>query len=120
VRIKQFISISVAIFLSVLFFSGEVQTLAAAEAQPAPYLVANPLPSDQQALRDWCGDLIRETDATGSDSQLFPVVREFRALIENDPELYQLFTQMFEQVPRPTSTTPPANRRCAITSTCSN
>jgi phosphatidylserine decarboxylase len=103
VRIKQFISISVAIFLSVLFFSGEVQTLAAAESQPAPYLVAKPLPSDQQALRDWCSDLIRETDATGSDSQLFPVVREFQALIENDPELYQLFTQMFEQVPN----TPP-------------
>ncbi|MFH1980299.1 MAG: phophatidylserine decarboxylase associated domain-containing protein [Pseudomonadota bacterium] len=28
---------------------------------------------------------------------------EFKALIEGDPELFMLFTQMFEQVPR----TPP-------------
>ncbi|WP_421901075.1 phosphatidylserine decarboxylase family protein [Maridesulfovibrio sp.] len=31
--------------------------------------------------------------------QLIPVVQEFKELIENDPELLMLFTQMFEMVP---------------------
>ncbi|MFW5497865.1 MULTISPECIES: phosphatidylserine decarboxylase family protein [unclassified Maridesulfovibrio] len=31
--------------------------------------------------------------------QLIPVVQEFKDLIENDPELLMLFTQMFEMVP---------------------
>ena len=32
-------------------------------------------------------------------SQLIPVVQEFKELIEDDPELLMLFTQMFEMVP---------------------
>ena len=31
---------------------------------------------------------------------LLPVLEEFKSLIENDPELFMLFTQMFDQVPR--------------------
>ncbi|TIH15296.1 phosphatidylserine decarboxylase family protein [Marinifilum sp. JC120] len=32
-------------------------------------------------------------------TQLLPVVEEFKELIENDPKLFMLFTQMFEMVP---------------------
>lgn len=38
--------------------------------------------------------------AKPSGDKLWPVVQEFQELIENDPELYMLFTQMFNQVPR--------------------
>lgn len=31
---------------------------------------------------------------------MHPVIQEFRNLIENDPELYQGFQDMFNQVPR--------------------
>ena len=34
-----------------------------------------------------------------ADIPLAPAVREFKDLIENDPHLYMLFTQMFEQIP---------------------
>ncbi|ACS79166.1 phosphatidylserine decarboxylase family protein [Maridesulfovibrio salexigens] len=33
------------------------------------------------------------------DPQLIPVVQEFKDLIENDPQLLMLFTQMFEMIP---------------------
>jgi len=37
---------------------------------------------------------------SAAKSALLPVVQEFQELIENDPELYMLFSQMFNQVPR--------------------
>jgi phosphatidylserine decarboxylase len=54
------------------------------------------------------GELAAQSQAVGSqavgsqaasEAKLAPVIEEFRALIEGDPELYILFTQMFEQVP---------------------
>ncbi|RWU04240.1 phosphatidylserine decarboxylase [Pseudodesulfovibrio sp. S3] len=35
-----------------------------------------------------------------AQAPLLPVVQEFKELIENDPELLMLFTQMFEEVPQ--------------------
>jgi phosphatidylserine decarboxylase len=67
-----------------------------------PYQVGEWLPSDQLKLEDWRHSLIRETtDATGETS-FFPVILEFKEIIEDDPELFMLFTQMFEQVSKDT------------------
>lgn len=44
--------------------------------------------------------LIGETEAGIAGKPLFPVIQEFKALIEGDPEIYMLFNQMFTQVPR--------------------
>jgi len=78
----------------------------AAHAQDAP---AQPdagawLRADQLALQQQVQQ-VQLRSASGStaqdDSQTWlPVVQEFKALIDNDPELYMLFTQMFEQIPR--------------------
>ncbi len=55
--------------------------------------------ADQRALQDLRGSSAR-ADAAAQPGALLPVVQEFKQLIESDPELYMLFTQMFEQVPR--------------------
>ena len=72
---------------------------AGSDRKPAPYRVGEWLPSDQEALDEWLNVLIRETDALPGDTPLLPVIREFQVLIENDPELFMQFSEMFEQVP---------------------
>jgi phosphatidylserine decarboxylase len=62
------------------------------------------LPEDQQFLQDWLANLIEE--ALLRKVPLHPIIQEFKALIENDAEIYMLFHQMFEQVPRK----PPYNK----------
>jgi len=53
------------------------------------------LPSDPKHLNDW---LKKAVDAAEQKQAPFhPVVEEFRTMIENDPEMYMYFTQMFEQ-----------------------
>ncbi len=64
----------------------------------APFRVGRWLPSDQVVLDRWMEDLIRTVDA--NPTSLHPVVEEFKNLIETDPEVYLLFHQMFEQLPR--------------------
>jgi phosphatidylserine decarboxylase len=57
------------------------------------------LRADQQALQR-AGQRSAPQNMDQDDSTTWqPVIREFKALIENDPELYMLFTQMFEQIP---------------------
>ena len=53
--------------------------------------------SDQKKMGDLVAEQLKEAD--DSDRPLRPVVREFKDLIENDPELFMLFNQMFEQLP---------------------
>ena len=55
--------------------------------------------ADQRALLDVRGSGA-QADTSAQPKPLLPVVQEFKELIEGDPELYMLFTQMFEQVPR--------------------
>jgi len=52
------------------------------------------LGADQRALHE-----ARSRLAQAESAPLSPVIAEFQALIENDPELFMLFTQMFEQIP---------------------
>lgn len=76
-----------------------VATLPPAVQPLAPYRVGQRLPSDQQTLNRWIDRQV-EAAAEAGDAPLQPVIREFQDLIETDPVLFMLFTQMFDQVPR--------------------
>ena len=69
-----------------------------------PYRVAEWLPSDHAHLERWLDGMIQKTDA--HSRALHPVIADFQHLIESDPEVFMLFNQMFEQVPRK----PPYNK----------
>jgi phosphatidylserine decarboxylase len=58
------------------------------------------LNADRQALEETRASLGDQTEQRGAAVRLLPVIEELEALIEDDPELYMLFTQMFDQVPR--------------------
>jgi phosphatidylserine decarboxylase len=73
-------------------------------ANTAPFRVGEWLPSDHATLTKWMATLLREVDA--EEKPLHPVIEDFKQLIENDPEIFMLFQQMFEQVPRK----PPYNK----------
>ena len=68
------------------------------------YKTAKWLPQDHKALEGWLAGLIDEV--TARPQPLHPVIEDFRALIEGDAQIYMLFHQMFEQVPRK----PPYNK----------
>ncbi|MBZ5525003.1 MAG: phosphatidylserine decarboxylase family protein [Acidobacteriia bacterium] len=70
----------------------------------APFRVGEWLPSDHAILETWMETLIRESEA--EKKPLHPVIEDFKALIENDPEIFMLFNLMFEQVPKK----PPYNK----------
>ena len=89
------------LLLSASGCSAQQQSSTHATEEPVPYQVGQWQPSDQRVLNQWVEDLIRETNAEAQP--LVPVVQEFKDLIESDPELLMLFTQMFEQVPSNTS-----------------
>ena len=61
------------------------------------YCVAKWLPSDQKVLDEWIQNQILESET--NNIKLLPVITEFKELIENDPELYMYFHQMFDQIP---------------------
>lgn len=69
-----------------------------------PHRVGQWLPADQRILEDWLAALIEEV--TARPVPLHPVIEDFKVLIENDAQVYMLFHQMFEQVPRK----PPYNK----------
>jgi len=97
---KWFLAGSLAIAATIQICFGLPSAQAETGAGTAPYNVGQWLPADQQVLEEWLTDLIRETDALAEDAPLLPVIQELKELIENDPELFMLFTQMFEQVPQ--------------------
>jgi phosphatidylserine decarboxylase len=70
----------------------------------APYRVGEWLLSDQAHLQKWLEAVIQQTQTEGR--VLHPVIAEFQDLIESDAEIFMLFHQMFEQVPRK----PPYNK----------
>jgi phosphatidylserine decarboxylase len=85
------------LLLSASGCSAQQQSSTQATEEPVPYQVGQWQPSDQRVLNQWVADLVRETNAEAQP--LVPVVQEFKDLIESDPELLMLFTQMFDQVP---------------------
>jgi phosphatidylserine decarboxylase len=58
------------------------------------------LNADRQALEEARAGLAAQSAQPGDAAPLLPVIEELRALIEGDPELDMLFTQMFDQIPR--------------------
>jgi phosphatidylserine decarboxylase len=64
----------------------------------APYSVGQWLPSDQLFFDQWMAKLTKGTQS--AREPLLPVIQEFNEIIEEDPQLYMLFNQMFDQVPR--------------------
>ena len=70
----------------------------------APYRVGEWLPSDQVFLDKWLEAIIQRTHA--EERALHPAIADFQNLIESDSEIFMLFNQMFEQVPKK----PPYNK----------
>jgi phosphatidylserine decarboxylase len=75
-----------------------------ATAAAIPYRVGKWLPSDQAFLAQWLEAMIQKTQA--EPRTLHPVIADFQDLIESDAEIFMLFSQMFEQVPK----RPPYNK----------
>ena len=73
-------------------------------ATHAPYRVGHWLPSDEAFLTKWLEAMIQKT--LSEQKALHPAIADFKELIERDPEIFMLFSQMFEQVPR----RPPYNK----------
>ena len=64
----------------------------------APYRVGQWLPSDHAFLCRWLEAMISRTQT--ERRALHAEIEQLQALIESDPELFMLFSQMFEQVPK--------------------
>jgi phosphatidylserine decarboxylase len=69
-----------------------------APATDIPYRVGEWLPSDHALLSKWLEAIIHKTHT--EQKAFHPVIADFQDLIESDPEIFMLFNQMFEQVPR--------------------
>jgi len=79
-------------------------------ATGAPYRVGKWLPSDQAHLENWLEGIIHKTRT--EERALHPVIADFQSLIESDAQVFMLFNQMFEQVPRrPPFDKDPSGRR---------
>ncbi|KAJ5698134.1 hypothetical protein N7462_000139 [Penicillium macrosclerotiorum] len=55
------------------------------------------MPADHAAHREWLGNVIEQVDKKQSD--LHPVLQEFKNLIETDTRVYMLLEGMFREVP---------------------
>ena len=64
----------------------------------AHYNVGRWLPSDQDTLNKWVKKQ-RDKLKAGGPKELHPAIRQFKLLIETDPEVNMFFYQMFNQVP---------------------
>ncbi len=73
-------------------------------AADVPYRVGEWLPSDQAFLDKWLQAMIQKTHS--EKKALHPVIADFQHLIESDADIFMLFNQMFEQVPKK----PPYNK----------
>ncbi len=77
-------------------FTGENAVAESLKTAPQ-YNVGQWLPSDQLLFDQWLEKVVKGSES--ADIPLIGVIQEFKELIEKDPQLYMLFSQMFEQVP---------------------
>jgi phosphatidylserine decarboxylase len=92
------IFVSYALLVLTVFRLSERMATAESLDASAPYSVGQWLPSDQLFLDRW---MAKQTEGTESaKAPLLPVIQEFKKTIEEDPQLYMLFSQMFDQVPK--------------------
>ena len=62
-----------------------------------PFRVGQWLPSDHEILNNWLEELIQELSLKGEQS-LHPVIQKFKDFIENDAEVYMLFSLMLSLI----------------------
>jgi phosphatidylserine decarboxylase len=61
------------------------------------------MPKNKKAIDAWLVGIhkkVKKEMGTKKEPKLHPVMQEFKELIEDDPQLYMYFTQMFNQVPK--------------------
>ena len=94
-------SAAVAVGAAALPMAPAADALALPQALPrrdvVPYRVGHWLPSDRRVLNLWLAALKDEAQAQAKPVE--PEVAAFRALIENDADVYMYFHQMFEELP---------------------
>jgi len=73
-------------------------------SESLPYRVGAWLPSDHAVFTQWLGNLIAEVEK--NPKPFHPVIQEFQNFIENNADIFMLFSEMFTQVPRK----PPYNK----------
>jgi phosphatidylserine decarboxylase len=95
---KNFLFSVTSLVLALICLAPGYGAAATSPKSSAPYSVGQWLPSDQLLLDQWLGKLTRGMES--AKEPLLPVLQEFKEVIEADPELFMLFTQMFDQVPR--------------------
>ncbi len=93
---SRFLSVFALVFSVISIANCQTIQGIVSTGKPTPYRVAEWLPSDQATLNLWMEARVNELDT--SSKPLQPVIAEFKNLIESDPEIYMLFTKMFEQV----------------------
>jgi phosphatidylserine decarboxylase len=96
----SFIILAPLVLTIFCLFAGD-NALAESPETSSHYNVGQRLPSDQLFFDQWLEALVEGTES--ANEPLFPVIQEFKELIEENPQLYMLFNQMFEQVPKSTS-----------------
>lgn len=95
---KVFVVLAALLSLSFLGFFTGYHAAAEPFEKTAPYRVGKWLPSDKVVFDQWLTGVVAGTESL--NEPLAPVIRELKELIEGDPQLYMLFNQMFDQVPR--------------------
>ena len=98
---KHIFIIYFSLALAFSCFFPAYQAVAAPPQTSTPYLVGKWLPSDQAFFDQWLAKVVEDKET--ADAPLSPVIQEFKELIEEDAQLYQLFNQMFDQVPKSSS-----------------
>lgn len=81
-------------FLPLISLCQPSEGMLANQTEP-PYRVGNWLPTDQAFLNQWMETRIKQADSIATPFP--PVIEDFKNLIENDPEIYMLFHQMFTE-----------------------
>ncbi len=94
---KIFKYLLLVLLISNFSYAADSGVKAEPTAKPAPYRVGKWLVSDQKIMSEWVAEQLK--DIKGSAKPLKPVVQRFKDAIENDPELFMLFHEMFEQIP---------------------
>ena len=94
---KLLVVISSIILISFSLFARD-NIVVESSYQSPNYNVGKWLPSDQKFYDKWFTDIVEGTKS--ANQPLLPVIQEFKELIEGDPELFMLFTEMFNQIPK--------------------
>ena len=94
---KLLILIGSFILISLSLFAKDNTSIELSYKSPK-YNVGKWLSSDQKFYDEWFKQIVK--GSTSANQSLHPVIQEFKDLIEGDPKLLMLFTEMFEQIPK--------------------